>query len=133
MSEEIDVFWRVARIKGKVAELEPFIGQIRIGTLPPPAFAFSEDAIEADQLAAGVLDGSHTEVSTPRSAFGGEDELPVPGDLGIVLDGGGHPRALIRTVDVTSAVDGGAWTVVERFVLVYPPRGKRVREPSPSR
>lgn len=129
MNDEIDAFWRVARIKGRVADLEPFMGQFRIGTLPPPAFAFSDDAVEADEIADQVLEGTWREVTTPRVEFGEEAQLPQPADLGIVLDGAGHPRALIRTVAVEQVERDGRAAVRERFALVYPPR-KQVRETS---
>ena len=128
MSEEIDVFWQVARVKGRVAVLEPVMGQLRRGTLPPPAFAFSADAAEADQMAEEVLAGTRTELTTPRGEFAEEDELPRAGDLAIVLDGAGHPRALIRTVEVTQVEQEGASVVAERFVLVYPRQQRKVRE-----
>ncbi|WP_277050879.1 ASCH domain-containing protein [Ruania albidiflava] len=132
MSEEIDVFWQVARVKGRVAELEPVVGQLRSGTLPPPAFAFSADPGEADRMAGQVLDGSCTELSTPREEFP-EEDLPKVGDLAIVLDGGAHPRALIRTVAVEQVEQEGRPAVTERFRVLYPRRARRVREPVPAR
>lgn len=128
MSEEIDVFWQVARVKGRVAVLEPVLGQLRRGTLPPPAFAFSADAAEADQLVEEVLAGTRTELTTPRGEFAEEDDLPREGDLAIVLDGGGHPRALIRTVALTQVEQDGEAVVAERFTLVYPRQRRKVRE-----
>lgn len=128
MSEEIDVFWQVARVKGRVAVLEPVMGQLRRATLPPPAFAFSSDAAEADRMAEEVLGGSCTELRTPREEFAEEGDLPQAGDLAIVLDGGAHPRALIRTVEVTQVEQEGAAVVTERFTLVYPRQRRKVRE-----
>jgi len=133
VSEEIDVFWQVARIKGRVADLEPVMGQLRSGTLPPPAFAFSTDPGEADRMAEEVLDGSCTELSTPRGEFADEEDLPKVGDLAIVLDGGAHPRALIRTVDVAQGEQEGGPVVTETFRVLYPRRSQRVREPAPAR
>jgi len=132
VSEEIDVFWQVARIKGRVADLEPVMGQLRSGTLPPPAFAFSTDPGEADRMAENVLDGSCTELSTPRGEFADEEDLPKVGDLAIVLDGGAHPRALIRTVVVDQVEQEGGPVVTETFRVLYPRRSQRVREPVPS-
>lgn len=128
MSEEIDVFWQVARVKGRVAVLEPVMGQLRRATLPPPAFAFSTDAAEADRMADEVLGGALTELTTPREEFAEEDDLPREGDLAIVLDGGSHPRALIRTVEVAQVEEEGAAVVAERFTLVYPRQRRKVRE-----
>lgn len=131
MSDEIDVFWQVARIKGRVADLEPVVGQLRSGTLPPPAFAFSAEPDEADRMATEVLAGSCTELSTPREAFVAEADLPRVGDLAIVLDGGAHPRALIRTVAVAEVEQEGRSVVTEQFRVLYPRPSRRVREPAP--
>ncbi|HIZ34531.1 MAG TPA: hypothetical protein H9815_02045 [Candidatus Ruania gallistercoris] len=130
MSEEIDVFWQVARVKGRVgmAGLEPVVGQLRRSTLPPPAFAFSADAGEADRFAEEVLAGTRNELTTPRGEFAEEDELPRVGDLAIVLDGEAHPRALIRTVEVEQVEQEGEAVVAERFSLVYPRQRRKVRE-----
>ena len=130
MSEEIEVFWQVARVKGRVAVLEPVMGQLRRGTLRPPAFAFSADSAEADRMAEEVLTRSRTELTTPRTEFAEEGDLPQVGDLAIVLDGGGHPRALIRTVEVTQVEQDGEAVVAERFTLLYPRQRRKVREPA---
>ncbi len=129
MSTEIDTFWQVSRIQGRVADLEPVVGQLRGGTIPPPAFAFSADPAEADRMAAEVLAGACTELSTPREEFADEQDLPRVGDLAIVLDGGGHPRALIRTVAVGQVEQEGRPVVTERFRVLYPRHAQRVREP----
>jgi len=70
-------------------------------TLPPPAWSFGDNPELADQLLDLVLAGTKTATATSLAELEQAGE-PVPGrgDLSIVLDGAGHPRALIRTTDV---------------------------------
>ncbi|QOR69572.1 ASCH domain-containing protein [Ruania alkalisoli] len=149
-SDEIEQFWKRARLRGRVAWLEPFVGQHRLGTLPPPAFAFAPEPYLAQRMAEEVLAGERTAVSTLRSDI--PDDVPVPevGDLAIVLDGHEQPVALIRTVEVRVVAfgevddrhargecvqDAASWrehqrqlmgatdaddVVLERIVLVFP-------------
>ena len=81
-------------------------------------------------MAEEVLARSRTELSTPRAEFAEEDDLPQVGDLAIVLDGAAHPRALIRTVEVTEVEQDGEAVVAERFTLLYPRQRRKVREPA---
>ncbi len=69
--------------------------------LPPPAWSFGDNPELADQLLDLVLAGTKTATATLVAELEQAGE-PVPGrgDLSIVLDGVGHPRALIRTTDV---------------------------------
>ncbi|UFU07742.1 ASCH domain-containing protein [Ruania halotolerans] len=150
-SDEVAAFWKQARVRGRVAWLEPFVGQHRVSTLPPPAFAFAPEPHLAQDMAEAVLEGRRTAVSTLRSEFPSEGDLPQEGDLAIVLDGRDHPVALIRTVEVrvcrfaevderhahgegeesvhewqrryrtVLAADEASEVVLERIVLVFPP------------
>lgn len=68
----------------------------------PPAWAFGDSPDLADQLLALTLRGDKTAMASALWEFEVDDEpLPEPGDLSIVLDGSGAPRALIRTIEVT--------------------------------
>lgn len=67
----------------------------------PVAWAFGATAVHADSLLALVLDGTKT--GTASSLWDYEtdgDPIPVAGELSILLDGSGEPRAVIETVDV---------------------------------
>ncbi|MGJ7441612.1 ASCH domain-containing protein [Aquipuribacter sp. MA13-6] len=69
--------------------------------VPPPAWAFGGTPEQADELLALVLDGTKTATAGAHWAYEVEgQEMPRPGELSIVLDGAGHPRALVRTTAV---------------------------------
>lgn len=84
---DIDRFWRAAR------EACP-----ELPTDRPEAWAFGATPAHADELLALVLDG--IKVGTASSLWDYEatgDPLPVEGELSIILDGVGAPRAVIET------------------------------------
>ncbi len=98
---ELDAFWADARIRARLNRLSFIGGPTVDDTLPPPAWSFGADPATADHLLQLVLDGTKTATSGARWDYDVTDEaLPEPGDLSIILDGDGHPRALIRTTDV---------------------------------
>ncbi len=68
---------------------------------PPGAWAFGATPAHADGLLALVLDGIKT--GTASSLWDYEatgDPLPYEGELSIILDGAGVPRAVIETTDL---------------------------------
>lgn len=67
----------------------------------PDAWAFGATADHADSLLALVLDGVKT--GTASAVWDYEatgDRLPVEGELSIILDGTGAPRAVIETTSI---------------------------------
>ncbi|MGB3763461.1 MAG: ASCH domain-containing protein [Ornithinimicrobium sp.] len=98
---EIDAFWRDTQIRGRLNPAGAYLGRTVDEALPPPAWSFSSEAREADELLALVLEGAKTATSSARHEYEEEGaDLPTPGMLAIVLDGAQHPRALIRTTAV---------------------------------
>ncbi|MDM7832417.1 ASCH domain-containing protein, partial [Cellulomonas edaphi] len=112
--DRISAFWQAARGHVGFGKMETIVGGTPLDVVPPPSFSFGVGS-EADEALAQVLDGTRAQTSAPREQF---DELPRVGDLAIVLDAAGEPRALIRTTEVEDGAD-----VVERFELVYPTDG----------
>ncbi|MCB2174834.1 MAG: ASCH domain-containing protein [Actinomycetales bacterium] len=99
--DELAVFWEAARSRSKRNPVPTWTGPGVPGTLVPPAFAFGDDPVLADALLELVLAGVKTATSTALVELESSGEpMPVVGDLSIVLDGGGHPRALLRTTSV---------------------------------
>ena len=87
---EIDDFWEEARAAaGLTAEAVP------------PAWSFADLPALADELLGLVLDGTKTATSSLQWYYDeGGETMPAVGDLSIVLDSTGRPRALIRTTEV---------------------------------
>ncbi|MGB5950986.1 MAG: ASCH domain-containing protein [Ornithinimicrobium sp.] len=98
--QEIDAFWRDASIRGRLNPAGAYLGRTVDEALPPPAWSFGRDPAEADLLLGLVLNGTKTATSSARSEYADDDDLPTAGMLSILLDGGEHPRALIRITDV---------------------------------
>ncbi|WP_066640483.1 ASCH domain-containing protein [Serinicoccus hydrothermalis] len=123
----IAAFWEDARIRGKLNRIEVYAGAQVSDTLPPPAWSFGgeDDPQTADRLLGLVLAGRKTATASAYRDYEADararqalDEapaegdtltrtgvdldlaLPEPGLLSILLDGSGHPRALIRITDV---------------------------------
>ena len=68
----------------------------------PDAWAFGGTADQADELLGLVLSGTKTATSSALWSYEAEDEpLPIVGELSIVCDGQGRPRALLRLTNVT--------------------------------
>lgn len=67
----------------------------------PEAWAFGAEPAQADELLALVLAGIKSATASSLWAYEAEGEpLPTAGDLSILLDGRGEPRAVIRSTDV---------------------------------
>ena len=99
---EIEVFWELAKVKAKLNRFEVYAGVNARSALIPPAWAFGATPEQADSLLALVLDGIKTGTAGALWDYEVENEpVPEPGTLSIILDGAGHPRALIETTAVS--------------------------------
>ena len=116
--QRITAFWQAARGHVGFGKLEGVVGAVPLDVVPPPSFSYGEGA-EADDAVRAILAQQRTSASTARDEFGEGDELPRVGDLAIVLDSAGEPRALVRTTAVTVTDE----SVQESYELVYPTRG----------
>ena len=100
-SEEVEAFWREAARHARFDGMPGYFGSTPLASVPPPAWAFGGTPEQADALLDLVLSGAKTATSTALWEFEVEQEpLPEPGTLSIVLDGAGHPRALLATTGV---------------------------------
>lgn len=99
--DEVVAFWELARARAKVGRLPVVTGVDVAAAMTPPAWAFGDNPALADELLALVLAGEKTGTTTAvaeLAATGGPE--PWVGELSIILDGAGRPRALIRTTQV---------------------------------
>ncbi|MFF2623152.1 ASCH domain-containing protein [Oerskovia jenensis] len=98
--EEILEFWETARVRAGEGKVGVVTGFGISATVPPPAWSFGDNPVLADGLLAAVLSGDKTATSSSHWEYGADVPLPQVGELSIILDGDGHPRALIRTTSV---------------------------------
>jgi uncharacterized protein YhfF len=88
-------------MRAKVNPTGYYTGERPLGSLRPPAWAFGDTPEQANSLLALVLSGVKTATSGALWDYEAEgEELPTPGSLGIVTDGGGVPHALVVTTHV---------------------------------
>lgn len=96
--DALEYFWDEASKVLGLTKIEPIGGVGTAGSLTPPAWSFGDTAEMADELLALVLAGRKTATSSALWEWEADGEaLPEPGALGILCDGSGEPRALIRT------------------------------------
>ena len=87
---ELDSFWSRARCQ------LPDLPEQR-----PEAWAFGATKEDADELLALVLDGTKTGTASALWDIEADGEsVPEMGELSIILDGQGRPRALIETTAI---------------------------------
>lgn len=135
----VERFWVQARIEGKLNRLEAVIGQNVQDTVPPPVWSTSADPAQASRDVEELLTaGTLTQVFAMADLDDAGQAPAQVGDLGIVLDGDGAPRALVRTAEVSTPPShpqlphAAGPVVVERLELLYPRRRKRSRERAPA-
>lgn len=112
---EVEKFWDLAKFHARLNPVPSYFGATALESVVPPAFTLGDDADEADSVLRELIAEGRTSLTTPREAFDSDDDLPLVGTLGIVLDGAGHPHALVETTDV-SVSDA---QVTEHLRVVY--------------
>ncbi|PYF96725.1 Uncharacterized protein YhfF [Georgenia satyanarayanai] len=106
----VAAYWATARKRAGLNRLDVVVGQQAIGAVQPPAWSFGSDPAEADSLLGLVLAGRKTATSSAAAPYPVRGEsVPAPGDLSIILDGAGRPRALI----VTTAIEVVPYAAVD--------------------
>lgn len=100
-SPEVAAFWQVARVRARLDAVAGELAPSPLGLLQPPAWSFGATPDQADLLLALVLDGTKTATAGALWDYEADgDEVPSVGELSIVVDSGGHPRALVVTTQV---------------------------------
>lgn len=105
--DEIQSFWDDARLRAKVNRVPGYLGVNAREALAPPAWSFGAGPEDADALLDLVLAGTKTATSSAlRDYEAGDEDVPGEGDLSIITDGAGRPRALIQTTSVRTVPFG---------------------------
>lgn len=101
LAAEVLDFWAATRQYAGMAKASIVVGQTVSETVPPQAWSFGDEPELAEKLLGAVLAGDKTATSSALWDYDDEGApLPMVGELSILLDGDGHPRALIRTTNV---------------------------------
>ncbi len=98
--DAIQSFWGLAGHHIRVSPIPGYLPSTTLEAVPPPAWSFGRTPEQADALLDLVLAGTKTATASALAEYGDDGPLPEPGTLGILLDGRGHPRALIATTVV---------------------------------
>lgn len=94
-------FWELTQRYAHVGEFDVYLGKSWSQAVPPPTWSFGDSPELADELLGLVLDGRKTATSGLRQEYvDGDEPLPHVGELSIILDGDGWPRALVREREV---------------------------------
>lgn len=105
--DPIQSFWEDARVRAKVNRVPGYLGVNARESLAPPAWSFGADPDDADELLTLVLEGTKTATSSAQRDYTeSEERQPEEGDLSIITDGQGNPRALIQTTSVRTVPFG---------------------------
>ncbi len=100
-AEAVLAYWERVRHLAGIGQLDVVTGRTVASAVPPPAWSFGDSPRLADELLALVLAGRKTATSSSAAEYeDGGEPLPRVGELSILLDGAGRPRALIRTTHV---------------------------------
>lgn len=101
--QEADVaaFWEDVKHHAHLSAAPGYFGASPLEALQPPAWSFGGTPEQSDELLELVLEGVKTATAGALWDYEAEDEpLPTVGSMSILLDGSGHPRALIATTQV---------------------------------
>ena len=97
----IAAFWQAARGHVGMGKMDQVLGGSPEDVVPPPSWSYGDDD-EAQELLTRVLDGRKTATALAVAELEQVGlEVPRVGDLSIVVDGAGDPRALLRTTEVS--------------------------------
>ncbi len=94
----IEAFWRNARRHAHMETVPVYFGSQAGELVVPPTWSFGANDEQADELLDLVLAGTKTATASAYADYEAEQApLPALGDLSIVLDSTGRPRALLQT------------------------------------
>lgn len=116
IDQHVEAFWRHAVFKARINHLPTYFGPTPLEVVRPPAWSWGESDEDADAFVDALVAGRTTGFAVPADAYAEEEPAPEIGEMGIVLDSGMQPRALVVTVEVLTVTSGEldrASTVVE--------------------
>lgn len=98
---DLEAFWQRAIIRAHINPLSVIMGPSGAESLRPESYALGSTRAEADLLAGLVVTGRKRATSSWRDSYVAEGlPLPEKGQMSIVTDGSGVPRALVQVTEV---------------------------------
>lgn len=94
-------FWRAAQAHLGLGRMDVVMGSGDRELVAPPVWSFGDSPELADELLGLVLTGRKTATAGAVDDYEAAGEaLPEVGDVSVVTDGAGNPRAVLRTTRV---------------------------------
>ena len=106
IDQHVEAFWRESVFKARINNMPSYFGPTPLEVVRPPAWSWGETDQDADAFVDALVAGRTTGFAVPADAYGEEDPAPEIGEMGIVLDGRMHPRALVVTTEVLTVPSG---------------------------
>ncbi|MGZ5405714.1 MAG: hypothetical protein ACXWDL_13765 [Nocardioides sp.] len=106
IDQHVETFWRQSVFKAKINHMPSYFGPTPLEVVRPPAWSWGENDAEADAFVTDLVAGRTTGFAVPAGAYADEEPAPEVGEMGIVLDSGMQPRALVVTTEVLSVSSG---------------------------
>ena len=96
---ELEAFWLRAKPHAELNLLPSYLGVNPLEVIRPNAWAFSNSPGEADRLLELVVTGKKTATSSDARLYDEETPAPHVGEMSILVNSHGRPRALIVTTE----------------------------------
>lgn len=94
---ELEEFWARAKPHADLNLLPTYLGTNPLEVIRPNAWSFGSTAGEADRLLDLVVTGKKTATSSDSRWYDDETPAPAVGEMSIIVNSHGRPRALIVT------------------------------------
>jgi len=106
IDQHVEAFWRRAVFKARINNLPSYFGPTPLEVVRPPAWSWGETDEDADAFVDALVAGRTTGFAVAADAYAEDEPAPEIGEMGIVLDSGMQPRALVVTTEVVTVTSG---------------------------
>lgn len=106
IDRHVEAFWRRSVYKAGINNMPSYFGPTPLEVVRPPAWSWGENDQDADAFVDSLMAGRTTGFAVPAHAYADDEPAPEIGEMGIVLDSGMQPRALVVTTEVLTVASG---------------------------
>lgn len=99
---ELEEFWARAKPHADLNLLPTYLGTNPLEVIRPNAWSFGSTAGEADRLLDLVVTGKKTATSSDSRWYDDETPAPAVGEMSIIVNSHGRPKALVVTTQVAT-------------------------------